>query len=128
MKYVRTKDDKTFKIFNIDGKKRYIRTKAGEIFDINDLTSVNFEELTKFVKEAIFLNEIIIKQADTIEELCDEFIVVDKITKHHSTLNVNDLGKLKALLDDYQIYGAIWTEKGLIYVAKMNDKGELELL
>lgn len=27
-----------------------------------------------------------------------------------------------------QIYGAIWTDKGLIYVAKMNDKGELELL
>ncbi len=26
------------------------------------------------------------------------------------------------------IYGAIWTEKGLTYVAKMNDEGELELL
>ena len=26
------------------------------------------------------------------------------------------------------IYGAIWTSKGLIYVAKMNDKGELCLL
>ena len=26
------------------------------------------------------------------------------------------------------VYGAIWTDKGLIYVAKMNDKGELELL
>ena len=26
------------------------------------------------------------------------------------------------------IYGAIWTDKGLIYVAKMNEKGELELL
>lgn len=23
----------------------------------------------------------------------------------------------------YNIYGAIWTDKGLIYVAKMNDKG-----
>ena len=26
------------------------------------------------------------------------------------------------------VYGAIWTSKGLIYVAKMNDKGELELI
>ena len=26
------------------------------------------------------------------------------------------------------IKGAIWTDKGLIYVAKMNDKGELELI
>ena len=25
-------------------------------------------------------------------------------------------------------YGAIWTSKGLIYVAKMNEKGDLELL
>ena len=31
-------------------------------------------------------------------------------------------------LIDAVIYGAIWTSKGLIYVAKMNDKGELELL
>ena len=27
-----------------------------------------------------------------------------------------------------RLRGAIWTDKGLIYVAKMNDKGELELL
>ena len=33
-----------------------------------------------------------------------------------------NLNKIKA------IYGAIWTDKGLIYAAKMNDKGELELL
>ena len=26
------------------------------------------------------------------------------------------------------LFGAIWTDKGLIYVAKMNEKGELELL
>ena len=25
-------------------------------------------------------------------------------------------------------YGAIWTDKGLIYVAKINEKRELELL
>ena len=26
------------------------------------------------------------------------------------------------------LYGAIWTDKGLIYVAKMNEDDELELL
>ena len=26
------------------------------------------------------------------------------------------------------VYGAIWTDKGLIYVAKMNNKGEFKLL
>lgn len=35
---------------------------------------------------------------------------------------------LDALATQKEVYGAIWTDKGLIYVAKMNDKGELELL
>ena len=26
------------------------------------------------------------------------------------------------------VYGAIWTDKGLVYVIKMNEKGEFELL
>ena len=65
----------------------------------------------------------IINQADTIEELCDEFVGIYK-GKHIKSLS-KDLWILK---DCEVIYGAIWTDKGLIYVAKMNDKGELELL
>ena len=74
----------------------------------------------------------IIKQADTIEELCDEFVLVNS---EHIWNNL-----IFTILDDlyeeynkeqyikWEIYGAIWTNNGLIYVAKMNDKGELELL
>ena len=70
-----------------------------------------------------------LKVADTIEELCDEFVI-----------KVNDNGyclcpyeKALSLIEEAQqrnaiIYGAIWTDKGLIYVAKMNNNGELELL
>ena len=66
----------------------------------------------------------IIKKADTIDELCDEFVVVDKEDNcHHLTLKTELYDTI-----DYEIYGAIWTEWGLKYVAKMNDKGELELL
>ena len=64
------------------------------------------------------------RQADTIEELCDEFVVDLNGKKIISALTFE-----RSL--DYggdEIYGAIWTDKGLIYVAKMNDKGELELL
>ena len=75
----------------------------------------------------------IIKQADTIPELCDEFVVVQK--DFHDLLNA-DTHCLQTLKKYYEInkievlgiYGAIWTEWGLKYVAKMNDKGELELL
>ena len=77
--------------------------------------------------------EMVVKQADTIEELCDEFVVVQR--GFHDLLNA-DTHCLQTLKRYYEvnkievlgIYGAIWTDKGLIYVAKMNDKGELELL
>jgi len=83
------------------------------------------------------------KVADTIEELCDEFVFED--SDGHFLCNFCeqtdlDVGskfdELKYWFNysekqQYKIrncYGAIWTDKGLIYVAKMNEKGELELL
>ena len=76
--------------------------------------------------------------ADNIEELCDEFIikVQDTKSKEYGYLIIDKLGgyeKVLSLNKQAQengaiIYGAIWTDKGLIYVAKMNEKGELELL
>ena len=74
----------------------------------------------------------IVKEADTIEELCDMFVVVDN-ERHIPLSNVEDtneewLKRVFHVSNNYVVYGAIWTEKGLIYVAKMNDKGELEVL
>lgn len=66
------------------------------------------------------------KEADTIEELCDMFIAFDAKSKKHKIYAC-----LVNAIEDYYfdiVYGAIWTDKGLIYVAKMNDKGELKLL
>ena len=79
----------------------------------------------------------IINQADTIEELCDEFVIEKKGYAPFVSQTIFYNGKehkedLKALAEYYSgydnIYGAIWAKKGLIYVAKMNDKGELELI
>lgn len=71
--------------------------------------------------------------ANTIEELCDDFVVIFK--EGDKLLTYGDLERAKDFFYGYTglrrmkcIYGAIWTDKGLIYVAKMNDKGELELL
>ena len=79
------------------------------------------------------------KQADTIEELCDEIIgILNKnidCERYETSLRIGD----KLWFDDLEdakynkkycseIYGAIWTDKGLIYVAKMIGKGDLELL
>lgn len=63
----------------------------------------------------------VISQADTIEELCDEYVGIYQ--------------NICEVVVDYRkwykydtFYGAIWTDKGLIYVAKMKEKGDLELL
>jgi hypothetical protein len=81
------------------------------------------------------------KQADTIEELCDCVVIKRTNTKTNVTFYVEypmkhyqdvKLAMIDSHLDyikiDYVKFG-IWNDdKGLIYVAKMNDKGELELL
>ena len=83
---------------------KYIRTKDGRI-ELNDET----------------IEREIIAEADTIEELCDEFVCDEMF--------VYDKEEIKFLISEGEIvYGAIWTDKGLIYVAKMNESGVLELL
>ena len=73
----------------------------------------------------------IVKQADTIEKLCDQFVLLDHnkvfLLANNNFSVIRDIWKNNRYAEIY-IYGAIWTDKGLIYVAKMNDKGELELL
>ena len=105
---------------------KYIRTKYGiynaiKEFKIGDMIGVPYNGLVK-----------IIAQADTIEELCDEFVGIKEskkpIVQSSYTKLKPSLYILKNDLDIKEIYGAIWTDKGLIYVARMNSKGELELL
>ena len=68
------------------------------------------------------------KQADTIEELCDEFVYSDNSFKNVLYKSLEPVKTLIKLRNNCNVYGAIWTDKGLIYVAKMNKRGELELL
>lgn len=76
----------------------------------------------------VILKEQVIKQSENLEELCDRFVVMDKETKEVRNI-VSFLAYAKLWSScKYNIYGAIWTSKGLIYVARMNDKGDLELI
>ena len=76
----------------------------------------------------VILKRQIIKQSENLEELCDRFVVMDKETKEViSIVTFLEYAKLWSSCK-YNIYGAIWTDKGLIYVAKMDDKGDLELI
>ena len=120
MKYIRTKDKKG---------KQYIVSDKDYIFQIRD-------------NKVIFARgyeEELLGQADTIEELCDEFVLAYDEDNYPTLLEEFDLGKKTFLRkNEYEfshklpnepiIYGAIWTKWGLKYVAKMNEKGELELI
>lgn len=118
MKYIRTKDGRIFEIEKDLGK--YGKSKAVIICDFNG----NFIDVEK--------QNMILKQADTIEELCDYVFYYDS----QNELCIIDLKKanlycLKGSLEDGLIRDvklAILTDKGLIYVAKFNSEGDLELL
>ena len=103
---------------------KYIITKNNEIID------------EQTFRNRFYAESLIVAQADTIEELCDRCVVKLKYEKEPF---VGSFYEFEHFISQYvkkipsnnpvaNIFGAIWTEKGLIYVAKMNDKGELELL
>ncbi len=110
MKYIRTKDGiyKLIDFLKTDGLKcanHYGYTKDG----------------TNYLGTLKHFNKY--KQADTIEELCDVFIRI-KDRNNYRFFSTSSMEQVEG----WKNYGAIWTDKGLIFVAKMNSKGELELL
>ena len=129
---------------------KYIRTKDGifEVVDENDryYKCINPQTSWATIKSKIENDEngidYALAEADTIEELCDEFVGLVKSTSSdfiimrvmaHSLKELKESLKTKLNGEVYQghydiVYGAVWTSKGLIYVAKMNEKGELELI
>lgn len=94
---------------------RFVRTKDGIV------------ESTQTVRTSS-----IIAKANTVKELCDEFIVA---YENGSRIVYSDLDWAKAKAttslkfgDKSTIYGSIWVDKDLIHVAEVNGYGELELL
>lgn len=128
---------------------KYIRTKDGIIVDTTKYNKI-VERTFNDKVVAIDLNhwgqdndkhptwidaEDIVNQADTIEELCDEFVYHFLKNDNYQIMPKTDLEPQRRDCLSYHIekklhdvLGAIWTDKGLIYVAKMNEEGELELL
>ena len=103
----------------------YIRTKD-EVYDAE-------QNNDKYRLDLVF--EKILKEAENLEELCDLFIDEETKTifhKHNGYVinwKTNMVYSLKALSESYHsVKGAIYTDKGLIYVAKMNNEGKLQLL
>ena len=110
MKYIRTKD-------GVYEALKSFKTPEGYFyFSYEQKTN---DALNPIVRESVYDYDLI-KQADTIEELLDEFVCNTNLV-NILELEIIDLTKDK-------IYGAIWTDKGLIYVSKLNEKGNWELI
>ncbi len=127
----------------------YIRTKNGRIIGFgekyayptrlsNGKTYFSFQELTEDSFEVMkeYNHWEILKQSENLEELCDQivyngYLYQNKIAWDGCLIedNFEELGEhITDEMIKKGIYGAIWTEWGLKYVAKMNDDGELELI
>lgn len=114
----------------------YIRTKDGRIAEVKENMAIKrcSENVLRLVYKdnrsicVLHGNDDITKEADTIEELCDGFVVMDKETKEvRNIVSFLAYAKLWATCK-YNIYGAVWCEWGLKYVAKLDDKGDFELI
>ena len=107
---------------------KYIRTEDGIYRTDTDKEELVSECLCTYVNGHLYPIHVEDRLANTIEDLIDTLVVcfdnniqpvLCGYSKFQSKLYAGDRG---------HIMGAIWTDKGLVYVAKMNDKGELELL
>lgn len=110
---------------------KYIRTKDGvyELVDtyysfVNGVETYMYDDNGRGVE---INSHQILKQSDSIEELCDEFVGVDRTCENGHQL-LRAVPYKCANFWNGGVYGAIWTDTGLKYIAKLNDKGELELI
>ena len=119
----------------------YIRTKDG-IMKIDDYLEEceKWQDVKHLTTKEKFLQGT--QQSSNLAELCDAYVFVSKSGETHYIYGFDyDMGvKISGsriesdeafknhLLENGNIYGCIWTDKGLIYVVKLNDNGDLELI
>ena len=103
---------------------KYIRTKESvyELMFPNTEHRISFDHKT--IECAYYTTKYdwvakkdVIKESDNIEDLFDGYVVRNEV--------VRDLDIAKSYSKEFlkPVYGAIWTQKGLIYVAELTDKG-----
>ena len=105
----------------------YIRTK-NRIYKVESETCDKKGYYIDRYEEDVISKEQVIKQSENIEELCDEYVVWLDENNYHCFTTTNYLYVYQNRDKAKAVFGAIWTDKGLIYVAKMNDKGDFELI
>lgn len=125
-------------IKNINGKIEELLDETEDIITVRHYNEWDEPVINKMKKSWM------VKQSENIEELCDEFRGVwtnycedgkDAHEEYHYNKEKNvfydDFEELthKEAIEKFDIfYGAIWFDRGLRYVARLNDRGAWELL
>lgn len=142
---------------------RYIRTRDGRIFDLQDKKVSSYEHLVdeKTLKEygleetcysiyyfsedkgqhlerdgkgghsmdCIYQSEILM-EGNKLEEVCDKLVSFDNFGRVIDVYGIINLPYTRLVVGSTNFVGyimaAICTEKGIMYVAKMNKQGEWE--
>lgn len=102
---------------------RYVRTKDGIFKVIRDDHPFYVNVEMKHTSGVMLHESVIEKSGNSIEELCDCFVDYDKEDGGYLVTPDKPVRRY-----GHEIYGAIWTDTGLKYVAKLGEKGKLELL
>lgn len=126
----------------------YIRTK-NRIYEVESET---FDKKGYYIGDCdVILKEQVIKQSENLEELCDEYCYIkddvisqyltidfkfkrdDEFCALRNKLTANGIAEISKGISKYELENgelkfAIWTDKGLIFVAKMNSEGKLVLI
>lgn len=105
---------------------KYIRTQAG-IYQIKNGQFLGNWDVEKYSRD------FPVRFADNIKDLCDGFVFdggddVPLLCDNYEELIYWFNHSKEQQYKTRNCYGAIWTGNGLIYVAKINEHRELELL
>lgn len=109
----------------------YIRTK-NRIYKIESETCNKQGYYIDRYEDDVVSKDQVIKQSESLFELIDEFVVIRDSTKINQLVRTDNIEYLKEMMREdkriIEVKGAVWTDFGLKYVAKMNSKGILELI
>ena len=104
----------------------YIRTRCG-VYEVKEDCAGFYEVLFEKVILKPITKDSVIKEADSIDELCDCFVIEWLPTNHKDIFTIDKYSKgvVKSCIGnkDTKVYGAIWTNEGLIYAAELNEEG-----
>ena len=140
MKYIRTKDGRIYEIETKEygGIRKGCFKNASDNFNLHySLREWQLDCKNQYCLDTPNGHTVCEKQADTIEELCDSYVITSKQGHIYDTYGdynyeleqVLPQARIEEPDEDWDLYGCILVNGIIKQVAKFNDeKGELELL